>query len=50
MATGSSLFEALRVAPFLTVSDNSVSMVDKGSMGVMINEKLINLSGTDLTN
>ncbi|WP_158829287.1 outer membrane beta-barrel family protein [Mucilaginibacter lacusdianchii] len=50
MATGSSLFEALRVAPFLTVSDNSVSMVGKGSMGVMINEKLINLSGTDLTN
>lgn len=50
MATGSSLFDALRVAPFLTVSDNSVSMVGKGSMGVMINEKIINLSGTDLTN
>ncbi|MEX8546885.1 MAG: TonB-dependent receptor [Mucilaginibacter sp.] len=50
MANGSSLFEALRVAPLLTVSDNSVSMVGKGSMGVMVNEKLINLSGTDLTN
>jgi len=50
MANGSSLFEALRVAPFLTVSDNSVSMVGKGSMAVMVNEKLINLSGTDLTN
>lgn len=50
MANGASLFEALRVAPFLTVSDNSVSMVGKGSMGVMVNEKLINLSGVDLTN
>jgi len=50
MANGASLFEALRVAPLLTVSDNSVSMVGKGSMGVMINEKLINLSGVDLTN
>ena len=50
MATGSSLFEALRVAPFFTVSDNSIAMVGKGNMGVMINEKLINLRGTDLTN
>lgn len=50
MANGASLFEALRIAPLLTISDNSVSMVGKGSMGVMVNEKLINLSGTDLTN
>jgi outer membrane receptor protein involved in Fe transport len=50
MANGSSLFEALQVAPFLKVSDNGVSMVGKGGMGVMINEKIIYLSGTDLTN
>ncbi len=49
-ANGSSLFEALQVAPFLKVSDNEVSMVGKGSMGVMVNEKIIYLSGTDLTN
>jgi outer membrane receptor protein involved in Fe transport len=49
-ANGSSLFEALQVAPFLKVSDNGVSMVGKGSMGVMINEKIVYLSGTDLTN
>jgi hypothetical protein len=50
MANGSSLFEALQVAPFLKVSDNGVSMVGKGGMGVMVNEKIIYLSGTDLTN
>jgi iron complex outermembrane receptor protein len=38
------------VAPFLKVSDNGVSMVGKGSMGVMVNEKIVYLSGTDLTN
>ncbi|MES2277558.1 MAG: outer membrane beta-barrel family protein [Bacteroidota bacterium] len=50
MANGSSLFEALQVAPFLKVSDNGVSMVGKGGMGVMVNEKIIYLNGTDLTN
>jgi len=50
MASGSSLFEALQVAPFLKVSDNGVSMVGKGGMGVMVNEKIIYLSGADLAN
>ncbi|MBO9611411.1 MAG: TonB-dependent receptor [Dyadobacter sp.] len=50
MANGSSLFEALQGAPFLKVSDIGVSMVGKGGMGVMVNEKIIYLSGTDLTN
>ncbi|MES2454171.1 MAG: outer membrane beta-barrel family protein [Bacteroidota bacterium] len=50
VANGSSLFEALQVAPFLQVSDNGVSMVGKGGMGVMINEKIVYLSGTELTN
>jgi len=40
----------LQVAPFLKVSDNGVSMAGKGSMGVMVNEKIVYLSGTDLTN
>ena len=50
MANGASLFEALQVAPLLIVSENSISMVGKGSMGVMVNEKIINLGGTDLVN
>lgn len=50
VASGSSLFEALQVAPFLKVSDNGVSMVGKGGMGVMVNEKIVYLSGTELTN
>ncbi|MDR6806969.1 hypothetical protein J2Y45_004161 [Dyadobacter sp. BE34] len=50
MANGSSLFEALQVAPFLKVSDNGVSMAGKGGIGVMVNEKIIYLTGTDLVN
>lgn len=50
MANGSSLFEALQVAPLLTVSDGGVSMAGKGSMAVMVNERIIYLSGTDLVN
>jgi outer membrane receptor protein involved in Fe transport len=49
-ANGSSLFDALQVAPFLKVSDNGVAMVGKGSMAVMVNEKIVYLNGTDLTN
>ena len=49
-ANGASLFEALQAAPLLTVSDGGVSMVGKGSMAVMVNEKIIYLSGTDLAN
>lgn len=50
MASGSSLFEALQAAPLLTVSDAGVSMVGKGSVGIMIDEKIIYLSGSDLAN
>ncbi len=50
MASGSSLFETLQAAPLLTVSDAGVSMVGKGSVGVMIDEKIIYLSGSDLAN
>ncbi|RZK79614.1 MAG: TonB-dependent receptor [Pedobacter sp.] len=49
-ANGASLFEALQAAPLLTVSDGGVSMMGKGSMAVMVNEKIIYLSGTDLAN
>ena len=49
-ANGASLFEALQAAPLLNVSDGGVSMVGKGSMSVMVNEKIIYLSGTDLAN
>lgn len=50
VSNGTSLLEALRVAPLLTVSENSISMAGKGNMGVMVNEKIINLTGIDLIN
>lgn len=50
VSNGSSLLEALRVAPLLIVSENSISMVGKGSMGVMVDDRPIQLTGTDLIN
>ena len=49
-ASGSSLFDALQMAPLLTVSESGVSMAGKGGLAIMINEKIIYLSGTDLAN
>lgn len=50
-AAGGSGLDALTITPLVKVDeDGSVSIVGKGSVGVMINDKIINLSGTDLTN
>lgn len=49
-ASGSSLFDALQMAPLLTVTeDGGISMPGKGGMAVMINDKIVYLSGTQLT-
>jgi outer membrane receptor protein involved in Fe transport len=49
-ASGSSLFEALQMAPLLTISESGVSMAGKGGLAVMINEKIVYLSGPELAN
>ena len=49
-ANGASLFDALQGAPLLNVNDGGISMVGKGSMAVMLNEKIIYLNGAELAN
>lgn len=47
-SAGTDLTQALALAPLLRVDDNGVSIVGKSSLSVMINERIINLSGSDL--
>ncbi len=49
-STGSDLTQVLSGTPMLSVTDNAVSIVGKSGVSIMINDKLLNLSGTDLIN
>lgn len=49
-SAGTELTQALALAPLLRVDNNGVSIVGKSSLSVMINERIINLSGSDLMN
>jgi len=48
LSTGSNAFEALTKTPGIISSAGSLSIVGKGSVTVMINDRLIHLSGTEL--
>lgn len=47
-ASGGDALDALRAAPGVKVRGDEVSMVGKSSMAVMVNDRLIQLSGEDL--
>lgn len=49
-ATGGNGLDALRLIPRIKVQNDEISMVGKGSILVMINDKLIQFSGEELTN
>ena len=49
-ATGGDAIDALRVAPRIRVQNNQISMIGKSEMGVMVDDKIIELSGEDLIN
>jgi hypothetical protein len=49
-ATGGDALDALKVTPGIRVQNDQISMIGKNSMGIMINDKLIQLSGDDLMN
>ncbi|SHG00486.1 outer membrane beta-barrel family protein [Chryseobacterium vrystaatense] len=49
-ATGGDALDALKVTPGLKVQNEKISMVGKNGMSVMIDDRLIQLSGDDLTN
>ena len=49
-AKGMDLMQALALTPMLRVDDNSISIVGKSGVSVMINGRILNLGGTDLAN
>lgn len=49
-ATGGDALDALKITPGIRVQNNQVSMIGKSGMGVMVDDKLIQLSGDDLVN
>ena len=49
-ASGGDALDALRITPGLQVQNDQISMVGKSTMSVMIDDRLVQLSGDDLTN
>ena len=49
-ANGSSLEEVLKITPMLKVTEGGISMIGKGGLSVMIDGRMLYLSGTDLIN
>jgi Outer membrane protein beta-barrel family len=49
-ATGGDAVDALKVTPKLQVDDDGISIIGKGSVMVMIDDRLMKLSGDDLMN
>jgi hypothetical protein len=49
-ATGGTALDALRIAPGLVVQNDQISMMGKSNMNVMLNGRILQLAGDDLTN
>lgn len=47
---GMSGLDALRNTPMVNVINDNVSIVGKGNVSVMVNDRMLNLSGSELTN
>lgn len=47
-AQGTDVTEALRLTPLLKVTENNISIIGKGGVAVMINERMIHLNGPTL--
>ncbi|MDV3540285.1 TonB-dependent receptor [Elizabethkingia anophelis] len=48
--TGGNALDALRITPRLKVQNGQISMIGKNGMMVMVNDRLLSLSGEDLAN
>lgn len=48
-ASGGDGLEALKITPGLRVNNGQISMIGRSNMNIMIDDKLVNLSGEDLT-
>ncbi|RYJ39666.1 putative TonB-dependent outer membrane receptor precursor [Flavobacterium anhuiense] len=49
-ASGGDALDALKVAPGIRVQNETVSMIGKSGIGLMVDDRLIQLSGDDLVN
>ncbi len=49
-ASGGDAIDALKITPNIKVKNDEISMIGKSSMGVMIDDKIMKLSGEDLIN
>ena len=49
-ATGGDALDALKITPGLQVQNDQISMIGKSGMAVMVNNRIMRLSGDDLTN
>ena len=49
-SSGSSAYEVLSKTPLVQISGNSISIIGKGSVGVLLNDRYFYLSGEDLIN
>lgn len=49
-ATGGDALDVLKITPSLRIQNDKISMIGKSGMAVMIDDKLIQLSGEDLVN
>lgn len=49
-ASGGNALDALSYTPRITIRNNQIRMIGKGNIAVMINDKLVQLSGEELSN
>ena len=49
-ATGGDALDALKITPSIRVQNNQITMIGKSGMSVMVDDRLIQLSGDDLIN
>ncbi len=49
-AKGTDVIQALALTPMLRVDHNSISIIGKSGVAVMINERMVNIGGADLIN
>lgn len=50
VSQGMSGLDALKNSPLVRVQNDNISIVGKGGVSIMINERMVNLSGSELTN
>jgi hypothetical protein len=49
-ASGGDAIDALKITPSIRINDDKISMIGKKGLSVMVDDKLIQLNGDDLTN